>query len=198
MYCCVKGQKIFYIYPPTNEYYLKKYKYLRCKWNKNKVNEWEINCIKDDKGNNEYIEWINYEINEDNFNNLVNNKLYPNINKCKGLKIVLNEGDMLYLPALYFHQVEQNCDLFGRCIAINYWYDMNYNVNYNLLQFMKNVLYNVENKKSIQIDKNEKNQDINYKDLLFKKLFNSYGLYFILSTILLLFLTHFRDYFSMS
>lgn len=39
----------------------------------------------------------------------------------KPLKVTLNEGDMLYLPALWYHKVSQSCGEEGFCCAVNYW-----------------------------------------------------------------------------
>ena len=53
---------------------------------------------------------------------------YPNIElldgKSDAFMVVLEPGDMLYLPALWYHAVEQEEDEHGLCIAVNYWYDM--------------------------------------------------------------------------
>lgn len=37
------------------------------------------------------------------------------------LRVTLNEGDMLYLPALWYHKVSQSCGEEGFCCAVNYW-----------------------------------------------------------------------------
>ncbi|KAF2748704.1 phospholipase A2 [Sporormia fimetaria CBS 119925] len=42
------------------------------------------------------------------------------------LKVTLDEGDMLYLPALWYHKVQQSCNEEGICVAVNYWYDLEF------------------------------------------------------------------------
>ncbi|OCK90645.1 Clavaminate synthase-like protein [Cenococcum geophilum 1.58] len=47
--------------------------------------------------------------------------------KCsRSLRVTLEEGDMLYLPALWYHKVSQSCSSEGICCAVNYWYDLDF------------------------------------------------------------------------
>lgn len=39
----------------------------------------------------------------------------------KPLRVTLNEGDMMYLPAQWYHKVGQSCGDEGYCCAVNYW-----------------------------------------------------------------------------
>lgn len=42
------------------------------------------------------------------------------------MRVTLDEGDMLYLPALWYHKVSQSCNEEGLCCAVNYWYDLDF------------------------------------------------------------------------
>jgi jumonji domain-containing protein 7 len=42
------------------------------------------------------------------------------------LSVTLEPGDMLYLPAMWYHKVSQSCDNGDVVVAVNYWYDMNF------------------------------------------------------------------------
>ncbi|CCC09961.1 hypothetical protein SMACR_02541 [Sordaria macrospora] len=42
------------------------------------------------------------------------------------MRVTLEEGDMLYLPAMWYHKVSQSCLQEGICVAVNYWYDMDF------------------------------------------------------------------------
>lgn len=41
---------------------------------------------------------------------------------CRPLRVSLEPGDMLYLPAMWYHKVSQECGEEGICCAVNYWY----------------------------------------------------------------------------
>lgn len=45
---------------------------------------------------------------------------------AKPMRVTLNPGDMLYLPAMWYHKVSQSCSQEGICVAVNYWYDMEF------------------------------------------------------------------------
>mmetsp|Transcript_15222 Transcript_15222/g.21708 ORF Transcript_15222/g.21708 Transcript_15222/m.21708 type:complete len:469 (-) Transcript_15222:107-1513(-) len=49
-------------------------------------------------------------------------KKFPNLQFAHPLKIHVSEGEMLYLPSLWYHKVTQLCETIG----INYWYDMKF------------------------------------------------------------------------
>lgn len=56
------------------------------------------------------------------------------------LRVSLNPGDMLYLPALWYHKVSQSCSEEGICCAVNYWYDMEYaGPFYPLISFARKI-----------------------------------------------------------
>ncbi|KXS93861.1 hypothetical protein AC578_3413 [Pseudocercospora eumusae] len=42
------------------------------------------------------------------------------------IRISLNEGDMFYLPAMWYHKVSQSSGTEGFSCSVNYWYDMSF------------------------------------------------------------------------
>ncbi|KAF2262945.1 Clavaminate synthase-like protein, partial [Lojkania enalia] len=56
------------------------------------------------------------------------------------LRVTLEEGDMLYLPALWYHKVSQSCNDEGLCCAVNYWYDLDFSGNlWSMASFARGI-----------------------------------------------------------
>ncbi|KAF1849336.1 Clavaminate synthase-like protein [Cucurbitaria berberidis CBS 394.84] len=56
------------------------------------------------------------------------------------LRVTLDEGDMLYLPALWYHKVSQSCSDEGICCAVNYWYDLDFSGGFwSMANFTRSV-----------------------------------------------------------
>ncbi|KAF2367016.1 JmjC domain [Trinorchestia longiramus] len=60
-------------------------------------------------------------------------KQFPQYTRASPLRIRVHAGDALYLPSLWFHHVRQS----HGCIAVNYWYDMEYGLNYAYYQMVR-------------------------------------------------------------
>jgi len=61
---------------------------------------------------------------------------YPWYDPAKPWIVELHPGDVLYLPALWYHSVRQR----GSCvIAVNWWYDMEYGHGFAMSQFMQDI-----------------------------------------------------------
>eukprot|EP01083_Nonionella_stella_P168774 570792_1 len=122
IYCVLAGEKKFILYPPTDEIYLKKTPFQKAIYSFNdKV--WSVEY----HPKWEYVAWID----------ILHGR---NVDKCNKMEVIVRKGEMLYLPGLYFHEVRQNVDEFGRVLAVNFWYDMNYDIRWNLLNFMKSTI----------------------------------------------------------
>jgi hypothetical protein len=62
----------------------------------------------------------------------------PLLRSCKPLVVTLLPGEVLYLPALWFHSVSQITNSDGLCIAVNYWYDMDFSAPlYPMFNFIR-------------------------------------------------------------
>ncbi|CAG5866964.1 unnamed protein product [Menidia menidia] len=60
---------------------------------------------------------------------------YPQYRQARPLRCTVKAGEMLYLPSLWFHHVQQS----HGCIAVNYWYDMEYDIKYNYFQLLETL-----------------------------------------------------------
>ncbi|GJJ69276.1 peptidyl-lysine (3S)-dioxygenase / protease [Entomortierella parvispora] len=70
---------------------------------------------------------------------------YPRFQMCQPFRVELNPGEMLYLPAMWYHQVEQEPDHEGKCIAVNWWYDMGFEGDrFSNATFMNNLVQLVD------------------------------------------------------
>ncbi|KAK5630792.1 hypothetical protein RRF57_006507 [Xylaria bambusicola] len=59
---------------------------------------------------------------------------------AESMRVTLEPGDMLYLPAMWYHKVSQSCSEDGICVAVNYWYDMEFSGPlYSLCSFVRNM-----------------------------------------------------------
>ncbi|CAA7403252.1 unnamed protein product [Spirodela intermedia] len=50
-------------------------------------------------------------------------------------------GDILYLPSMWFHHVRQTPDSSGRTIAVNFWYDMRFDIKYAYFNLLQTIEY---------------------------------------------------------
>jgi jumonji domain-containing protein 7 len=50
-----------------------------------------------------------------------NRRATPFSQYSRAMRVTLHEGDVLYLPALWYHKVAQSASAEGICCAVNYW-----------------------------------------------------------------------------
>ena len=48
--------------------------------------------------------------------------------------VVVQAGEMLYLPSLWYHQVAQVKGKAPYTLAVNYWFDMEFSQNFSLYE----------------------------------------------------------------
>ena len=122
IYCVVKGEKHFILYPPTDRpfipyknYSVAQFEFVGSTWN-----------IKDKMavGSSSTVPWIMVDPLNPRYD------LYPEFKNAFPITCSVKSGDILYLPSLWFHHVRQT----NGTIAVNYWYDMDYDAKYSFYQ----------------------------------------------------------------
>lgn len=69
------------------------------------------------------------------------------------IRVTLDPGDFLYLPAMWYHKVSQTgCADEGICVAINYWYDMEFS---GPLYCLDTLVRSVDEKRKAEENKND-------------------------------------------
>ncbi len=162
IFTVIKGEKHFTLIPPVYYPFLRPCYYKDARWvlknkdnsinNCNDLNK-DLNKLSDlviEKGDeNISIPWIsvNPDIDEeivdengylkhggDNFQS-INSEI-----EMKRYHVIIESGDGLYLPPLWYHQVSQFSFTDDVIIGVNYWYDMEYGSNYALYELIKGLV----------------------------------------------------------
>lgn len=130
IYYVIDGYKDFILIPPTDLPYLPYKQYSMGVYKNVKPDSYDVELLleetdeKDKKSRQ--ISWISVDP-SDNFPEQENVNIY---------KVRVNKGDCLYLPSLWFHHVRQS----HGCIAINYWYDMDFDIKYCYYKMLENLI----------------------------------------------------------
>ncbi|KAK0082117.1 hypothetical protein PV325_011035 [Microctonus aethiopoides] len=135
IYCVISGEKEFILHPPTDLPWIPHSKYPSAQYKINKNGKWNIipistnrsNILDDDTDDENLIPWISINPLEPNY------EKYPQYKRATTLRVKVEAGDILYLPSLWFHHVQQS----HACIAINYWYDMDYDIKYSYFKSLE-------------------------------------------------------------
>jgi len=137
IYAVITGEKHFSLIPPICYPSLYEGEYIHTKWNLDQEkNEFFIQ-----ENLENFTKWlsINPDLEEDRmkFQALKDEEL------CKIFHCVVEAGEILYLPSLWFHQVSQfnkNQENYTR--AVNFWFDMEFGNNFALLETLKSLIQN--------------------------------------------------------
>jgi peptidyl-lysine (3S)-dioxygenase / protease len=135
LYGVIRGRKYFTLYPPTDLYWLDQKTFVKAHYERHHSHESSL----DDDGENLQI--------DDNFRLVPDQGHVPWFDHSElqfehdthvnPLKVTVEPGELLYLPSLWFHRVEQDCPM---TIACNFWYDMHFDIKWNYYQFMSSVI----------------------------------------------------------
>jgi jumonji domain-containing protein 7 len=114
IYCVVQGCKHFTLYPPAALPLLYPAHYTPKSYSK-ESGQWKlVDSVFDTPGATR--PWISVDPQNPDY------EKYPLFQHAVPTRVQVRAGELLYLPALWFHQVAQE----DGTIAVNYWYDMVY------------------------------------------------------------------------
>ncbi|EXJ66689.1 uncharacterized protein A1O5_10360 [Cladophialophora psammophila CBS 110553] len=161
IYLVVKGRKRFVLFSPVEEVCLHAQMV--------RTGRWQWMFVDDDNGEKGEFEVVMDDDDDDgNDHNDNDNRIpwipvdplrpppaisqkYPYYRHARPLSVTVSEGEILYLPAGWFHHVSQECGIWGGheegdhddgtatvapCIAVNYWFDMDYSGEKHVMREM--------------------------------------------------------------
>ena len=122
LFYVLSGEKVFTLCPPADAPFLYQDEFDSGTFEQQTSGEW---VVKEDRGEDykqSRVKWI-----QGNVEPLVDDKdavpaNQPLLSLTHPIRVHVKAGEMLYLPALWFHRVTQTCETVG----INYWYDMSF------------------------------------------------------------------------
>ncbi|XP_047540284.1 internalin A [Vanessa atalanta] len=136
IYCVIDGYKDFILIPPTDLPYVPYKRYPQAEFRRS-GDKWDIVPVvtegckynNGDNNNDCGLPWICIDPLKPD---LVK---YPEFKTAHIFKLRLYKGDCLYLPSLWFHHVTQS----HGCIAVNYWYDMEFDIKYCYFKMLEKL-----------------------------------------------------------
>ncbi|XP_035659255.1 bifunctional peptidase and (3S)-lysyl hydroxylase JMJD7-like [Branchiostoma floridae] len=126
LYCVISGQKTFTLLPPTDLPFIPYGLFQPARYHENAEGKFDVI----DEEGVDFVPWIPVDPLDPDLDR------YPEFGHAQLLTCTVKAGEMLYLPSLWFHHVQQS----QGCIAVNFWYDMEYDIKYNYFKFMEAVV----------------------------------------------------------
>nr|XP_057947233.1 bifunctional peptidase and (3S)-lysyl hydroxylase Jmjd7-like [Doryrhamphus excisus] len=122
IYCVISGQKNFILLPPTDRPFIPYGRYQPAVYRQQDNGDFKVV----DQRDSDKVPWIPLDpLNPDL-------ERYPMYRRARPLHCSVKAGEMLYLPSLWFHHVQQS----HGCMAVNFWYDMDFDIKYNYFQLL--------------------------------------------------------------
>ncbi|XP_034063327.1 bifunctional peptidase and (3S)-lysyl hydroxylase JMJD7 [Gymnodraco acuticeps] len=125
LYCVISGEKNFILLPPTDRPFIPYGMYQPAVYHQRDDGEFEVV----DQSDSEKVPWIPLDPLDPDLDR------FPQYRHAQPVHCSVKAGEMLFLPSLWFHHVQQS----HGCIAVNFWYDMEYDIKYNYFQLLETL-----------------------------------------------------------
>jgi len=130
IYCVVSGYKDFILQPPSDLPWIPYAKFPAAQYKETSPGHFKI--LEDKESG--IVPWICIDPLSPDL------ETYPQYKHSHPVRCRIYAGDVLYLPSLWFHHVSQS----HACIAVNFWYDMEYDVKYNYYKLLQNLTWKMD------------------------------------------------------
>nr|XP_045581536.1 bifunctional peptidase and (3S)-lysyl hydroxylase Jmjd7-like [Procambarus clarkii]XP_045581538.1 bifunctional peptidase and (3S)-lysyl hydroxylase Jmjd7-like [Procambarus clarkii]XP_045581539.1 bifunctional peptidase and (3S)-lysyl hydroxylase Jmjd7-like [Procambarus clarkii]XP_045581540.1 bifunctional peptidase and (3S)-lysyl hydroxylase Jmjd7-like [Procambarus clarkii]XP_045581541.1 bifunctional peptidase and (3S)-lysyl hydroxylase Jmjd7-like [Procambarus clarkii] len=130
IYCVISGYKDFILLPPTDLPWIPYKSYPAASYKEVTAGNFDIQ----ENTNTGSVPWICIDPLKPDL------KKYPQYRLASPVHCRVQAGDALYLPSLWYHHVRQS----HACIAVNYWYDMEFDIKYNYYKLVQNLSWVTE------------------------------------------------------
>jgi jumonji domain-containing protein 7 len=119
LYVVVSGEKTFTLFPPTDIAFLPEESFpcLKYKAGSQSTRISSLKLTQEDLPSDS-LTWISIDP-DDLF---VTSDEWPNKARCSPIRCTVGAGEMLYIPAMWYHRVSQTCPT----IAVNMWFDQRF------------------------------------------------------------------------
>ncbi|XP_055719902.1 bifunctional peptidase and (3S)-lysyl hydroxylase JMJD7 isoform X2 [Salvelinus fontinalis] len=125
LYCVITGEKHFILLPPSDRPFIPYEHYQPAVYRQREDGDFDVVDVAD----SDKVPWIPLDPLKPDL------ELYPDYRLACPLHVTVKAGEMLYLPSLWFHHVRQS----HGCIAVNFWYDMEYDIKYSYFQLVESL-----------------------------------------------------------
>ncbi|RAL40385.1 hypothetical protein DM860_006455 [Cuscuta australis] len=137
LYAVITGEKHFLLLPPTDVHrmYIREYPAAQYHYSQ-ESKEFSLELEEPVR----YVPWSSvnpYPSPDVKEKEIAEFPLY--FNGPKPFEVTVKAGEVLYLPSMWFHHVRQSPDRRGLTIALNYWYDMQFDVKYAYFNFLQSI-----------------------------------------------------------
>ena len=120
LFYVASGEKIFTLCPPSDVAFL--YEHLEFPkgiFEVNDAGKWGVKRMLETE-EDPIIRWIAPDVSRTR--TTVLGERFPRLQYTHSVQVHIQQGELLYLPSLWFHRVTQSCETIG----VNYWYDMKF------------------------------------------------------------------------